>query len=63
MSYRERACLKLLLQEYSVREIATKLTLSLSLVEKSLRSLRKKFKVKRNIGLVKVATQCDFDYF
>jgi DNA-binding CsgD family transcriptional regulator len=61
MTSREIKCLKLLLREYSIKEMATYLKCSPSSIEKNLKHLRKKFNVKKNIGLACLATQCGFD--
>jgi DNA-binding CsgD family transcriptional regulator len=58
---KERQCLRFLLQEYSNRDIGIQLNCSSSAVEKIIFTLRKKFKVKKNIGLIREAVRYGFD--
>jgi len=61
---KERQCLHLVLKEYSNKDIGIRLNCSPSAVEKIIFNLRKKFNVKKNIGLVREALRHGFDdYF
>jgi DNA-binding NarL/FixJ family response regulator len=57
LSQREKEILKLIVEEYTNQEIATKLFLSLRTVENHRFSLLQKLDVKNSIGLVRVAIQ------
>jgi DNA-binding CsgD family transcriptional regulator len=58
---KERKCLRFLLQECSNDEIGIQLNCSPSAVEKIIFTLRKKFHVRKNIGLVREAVRHGFD--
>jgi DNA-binding NarL/FixJ family response regulator len=57
LSTREREVLQLIIQEYSNREIADKLSLSLRTVQNHFFNLCQKLEVKNAVGLVKIAIQ------
>jgi DNA-binding CsgD family transcriptional regulator len=58
-TWKEAECVCLLSSEYSIQEIADRLQCSRSTIEKMLHTLRKRWKVKTNIGLVRLFIQND----